>query len=70
MRKEWQVHRAVAECSDGQLRWDHTYQLLLRWMMDQSVGQAPTRLTSQENEHEDRPLRPSIDQSSNAESKH
>jgi hypothetical protein len=39
-------------------------------MMDQSVGQAPTRLTSQENEHEDRPLRPSIDQSSNAESKH
>lgn len=70
MKKEWQVHRTVAEFYDGQLRWDHTYQLLLRWMMDQSVGQAPTRLISQEIEHENRPLCPSIDQSSNAESKH
>ena len=39
MKKEWQVHRTVAEYSDGQLRRDHTYQLLLRWMMEQSVGQ-------------------------------
>ena len=70
MKKEWQVHRTVAEYSDGQLRWDHTYQLLLRWMMEPSVGQRPTELPSQENDHEDCPVCPSIDQSSNAKPKH
>ena len=70
MRKEWQVHRAVAECPDGQLRWDNTYQLLLRWMMEPSVGQWLTELPSQEDDHEDRLVCPSIDQSSNAKPKH
>ena len=70
MKKEWQVHRTVVECSDGQLRWDHTYQLLLRWMMESSAGQRPIELPSQENDHEDCPVCSSIDQSSNAKSKH
>ena len=70
MKKEWQVHRTVAECSDGQLRWDHTYQFLLRWMMEQNVGQQPTGLPSQENDHENCSLRSRINQSSNAKSKY
>ena len=70
MKKEWQVHRTVVECSDGQLRWDYTYQFLLRWMMEQTVGQHPPRLPSQENDHENRTLCLSIDQPSNAKSEH
>ena len=41
MKREWQVHRAVAECTDGQRRWDYAYQFLLRWMMEQTVGHNP-----------------------------
>lgn len=71
MKKEWQVRHAVVECSDGQLRWDYTYQFLLRWMMEQTAGQHhPPGLPSQENYHENRTLCPSIDQPSNANSKH
>ncbi len=39
MKKEWQVRHAVVESSDGQVRWDYTYQFLLRWMMEQTAGQ-------------------------------
>jgi len=70
MKKEWQVRHAVVENSDGQLRWDYTYQFLLRWMMEQTTGQQPLGLPSQENNHENRTLCPSIDQPSNAKSKH
>ena len=70
MKREWQVHRAVAEYPDGQRRWDTVYQLLLRWMMEQTVDQQPTGLPSQENNNEDRPVCPSIDQPSNAKPKH
>jgi len=70
MKKEWQVRRTVVEYSDGQRRWDYTYQFLLRWMMEQSMGQQPMGLPSQENDHEDRPLYASIDQPANAKSKH
>jgi uncharacterized protein (UPF0548 family) len=70
MKKEWQVRRTVAECTDGQRRWDYAYQFLLRWMMEQTVGQQPTGSTSQENDYENRHLCPSIDQPSNAKSKH
>ena len=70
MKKEWQVRHAVVERSDGQLRWDYTYQFLLRWMMEQTAGQQPPGLPSQENDHEDRRLCSSIDQPSNAKSKH
>ena len=41
MKKEWQVHRTVVECPDGQLRWDYTYQFLLRWMMEQTLEEQP-----------------------------
>ena len=70
MKKEWQVRHTVVECSDGQRRWDCTYQFLLRWTMEQTMGQPPTGLPSQEKDHEDRPLHPSIDQPPNAKSKH
>ena len=70
MKKEWQVRRAVVECIDGKRRWDYTYQFLLRWMIEQAEGQLSSGLPSQENDHEDRPLCPSIDQPSNAKSKH
>jgi hypothetical protein len=66
MKREWQVRHAVAECLEGQRRWDYAYQLLLRWMMEQTAEQQP----SQENEHENRPVCTSIDQPSNAKSKH
>ena len=71
MKKEWQVRHAVVECSDGQRCWDYTYQFLLCWMMEQqTAGQQPPVLPSQEKDHENRPLCPSIDQPSNAKSKH
>jgi hypothetical protein len=70
MKREWQVHRTVAEYPDGQRRWDCIYQFLLRWMMEQTVEVHATELPSQENDHEDRPLCASINQSSNAKSKH
>ena len=70
MKREWQVHRAAAEYPDGQRRWDTVYQLLLRWMMEQTADQYPAGLPSQENNHEDCPVRPSIDQPSNAKPKH
>ena len=70
MKKEWQVRRTVVEYPDGQRRWDYTYQFLLRWMMEPAVGQQPTGNPCQENDHEDRPLCPSIDQPSNAKTKH
>jgi hypothetical protein len=70
MKTQWQVRRTVAECSDGQRRWDYTYQFLLRWMMEQNMGQPPTALASQEKDNEDRPLHSSIDQPPNAKSKH
>jgi hypothetical protein len=66
MKKQWQICRAVAECPDGQRHWDYAYQFLLRWMMEQSIEQP----TSQENDHEDCLVCPSIDQPANAESKH
>jgi hypothetical protein len=66
MKKQWQVCHAGAECPDGQRRWDYAYQFLLRWMMEQTAEQQ----SSQENDHENRTLCPSIDQSANAKSKH
>ena len=66
MKREWQVRRAVAECPDGQRRWDYAYQFLLRWMMEQTAGQQ----SSQENEYENCPLCTSIDQPSNAKSEY
>jgi hypothetical protein len=70
MKKEWQVRHSVVECPDGQRRWDYTYQFLLRWMMEQNAEKQSLGLPSQENDHENRPLCTSIDQSSNAKSKH
>ena len=70
MKKEWQVRHAIVECPDGQRRWDYTYQFLLCWMMEQTAEQQSLGLPSQENDHENRPLCPSIDQPSNAKSKH
>jgi hypothetical protein len=66
MKREWQVRHAVAECPDGQKRWDYAYQFLLRWMMEQTAEQQPR----QENEHENRPICTSIDQSPDAKPKH
>lgn len=70
MKREWQVHRAVAEYPEGQRRWDTVYQLLLCWMMEQTVDQQPTGNPSQENDHENRPICSSIDQPPNAKPKH
>ena len=70
MKKEWQVRRTVVESSEGQRRWDYTYQLLLRWTMERTTSQQSTGLPSQENDHEDRPLCPSIDQQTSAKPKH
>ena len=70
MKREWQVHRAVVECTDGQRRWDYVYQFLLRWMMEQTVECHTAELPGQENDYEDRHLCSSIDQSSNAKPKH
>jgi hypothetical protein len=70
MKREWQVHRTVAEYPNGQRRWDYVYQFLLRWMMEQTVEPPSTELPSQENDHEDSPLCSSINQSPDAKSKH
>ena len=66
MKTQWQVCRTVVECPDGQRCWDYAYQFLLRWMMEQTEEQPP----SQENDHEDCFVRSSIDQPTNAKSKH
>jgi hypothetical protein len=65
MKREWQVHHAVAEYSDGQRRWDYAYQFLLRWMMEETAEPS-----SQEDENENCPLCPSIDQPPISKSKH
>jgi hypothetical protein len=70
MKREWQVHRTVAEYPNGQRRWDYVYQFLLRWTMAQTVEPQSIELPNQENDHEGRPLCSSINQSSNAKSKH
>jgi hypothetical protein len=62
MKKEWQVRRSVAECPDGQKRWDYTYQFLLRWMMEQQTAEKQSpESPRQETDHENRPLCKSID---------
>jgi uncharacterized protein (UPF0548 family) len=66
MKREWRVCRAVVEVPDGQRRWDYAYQFLLRWMMEQTAEQQPR----QENEHENRPICTSINQSPDAKPKH
>lgn len=71
MKRKWQVRRSVVERSDGQRRWDIAYQLLVRWAMEEPTGDPlPDSTPSQENEHEDRPVCPSIDVLSNAKSNH
>jgi hypothetical protein len=70
MKRKWQVHRSVVERSDGQRRWDRAYQLLLRWAMEPSGAPLPGGASSQENEHEDRVVCPSLDALSNAKSNH
>jgi cobyric acid synthase len=47
MKREWQVHHAVAEYPDGQRRWDYAYQFLLRWVMEETAEPS-----SQEDENE------------------
>ena len=70
MKRKWQVRRSVVERSDGQRRWDIAYQLLVRWAMEPTGYSLPDGTPSQENEHEDRPVYPSIDALSNAKSNH
>ena len=65
MKREWQVHHAVAEYPDGQRRWDYAYQFLLRWMMEETEEQS-----SQEDENENCPLCTSVDQPPIAKSEH
>lgn len=31
MKHQWQVRRTTVLAADGQQRWDHAYQLLVRW---------------------------------------
>jgi hypothetical protein len=31
MKRQWHTRRHLREASDGRARWDHAYQLLLRW---------------------------------------
>jgi hypothetical protein len=66
MKKQWQVRRTYVDRFDGQRRWDYTYQSLLRWTMEQTMNQPPANLPSQENDHENRPVCPSINQSPDA----
>lgn len=70
MKKQWQVCRRFIESSDGQRRWDYAYQSVLRWAMEETMKQPPTKLPSQENNHENCTLCQSIHQPPNAKSKH
>ena len=70
MKRKWQVRRSVVERSEGQRRWDIAYQLLLRWARDPTGDPLPGGTPSQEHEHEDRAVYPSIDALSNAKSNH
>src|ERR671934_5268 len=38
MRRTWQIRRETIEQPDGQIRWDHAYQLLLRWTATAAPG--------------------------------
>ena len=70
MKKQWQVHRTLIECFDGQRRWDYAFQALLRWTMEQNMDQPSTGLPNQEDDREDRPVCSSINQSPDAKSKY
>jgi DNA invertase Pin-like site-specific DNA recombinase len=39
MRRTWQIRRETSEQPDGQIRWDHAYQLLLGWTATSATDQ-------------------------------
>jgi hypothetical protein len=52
MNRQWQVRRTTVSAPNGQQRWDHAYQLLLRWVITSQPGllaaAAPAPLPCQE----------------------
>lgn len=53
MQREWQVARRLIPRTDGERRWDHAYQHLLRWA---------TSATPQEADDARRTFRPGLDE--------
>lgn len=65
MNRSWQVHRDTVAHPDGQRRWDHAYQLLLRWADEVLAAQTPT--VTQEDDDAHRLVCPGLDQSPTAD---
>ena len=65
MKRKWRVTRTLEEKSDGQLRWDYAYQLLLQWTQQrENHSDSPT--CQLENSDENCTLCPCIDRTSTA----
>lgn len=48
MQTEWQIRRRTVAQTDGQRRWDLTYQCLLRWARQAQATPAPLAQTQEE----------------------
>lgn len=63
MKREWKLQRSWLEQADGQRRWDHAYQCLLRWAQE-TGSSAPLLLPPQEVSDESSALHPGFDDTS------
>ena len=61
MNRTRQIQRATVAHPDGQRRWDHAYQLLLRWADEVLAAQA--RTVTQEDDDAHCLVRAGLDQS-------
>ena len=60
MKRAWTVQRSWLEQTNGQRRWDHAYQCLLRWAQETGASR-PSLLPSQEVSDESSTVHPGSD---------
>ncbi len=70
MASRWNVVRNFVPQPDGQRRWDYAYQCLIGWTNEQEITAKPTSTSDQEKSNGNRPVCPSLDQPSTADSDH
>jgi hypothetical protein len=67
MQRQWQVRRTTVAAANGQQRWDHAYQLLVRWATtSQPPPVAPAPLPRQEVPHARSGVYPRLDDAPSA----
>jgi hypothetical protein len=69
MKQEWAIRRQTVQQSDGQRRWDMTYQCLLKWAQA-AIQEASPMQTSQEVQHASSNLCSSLDPAAGTDADH